>query len=142
ENPCGVSWFYAYAQRSRGPGAARSVLNRNAVVRAQTMIDPPSTAKCWPVMCRDASLARNTTGPLRSSSPPRRCNGVRDTIVSSSLSSSPADIFDGKKPGQIALTLMLYLPHSAASARVKLIAAAFDVLYAIVFMPGGEPLSP
>src|SRR5579859_6492381 len=63
-------------------------------------------------------------------------------MVSSSLSSKPADIFDGKNPGQIALTLMLYLPHSAASARVKLIAAALEVLYAIVFMPGGEPFNP
>ncbi|MCY1517019.1 hypothetical protein D9M68_516820 [compost metagenome] len=40
----------------------------------------------------------------------------------------PAAIFVMKKPGQIALTLMLYLPHSAASVLVKPITAVFEVL--------------
>ena len=34
----------------------------------------------------------------------------------------------GKKPGQIELTVMLYLPHSAARARVKLMTAPLEVL--------------
>ena len=34
----------------------------------------------------------------------------------------------GKKPGQMALTVMLYLPHSQPSARVKLITAPLEVL--------------
>ena len=34
----------------------------------------------------------------------------------------------GKNPGQMALTVMLYLPHSAASVRVKLITAPLEVL--------------
>src|SRR5271154_2147480 len=93
-----------------------------------TMLAPPSTARYWPVIWRDASLARNTTEPFRSSSPPSRGSGECATIDSPIEASRPADIFDGKKPGQIALTLILWRPHSEANARVKLIAAAFEVL--------------
>ena len=35
------------------------------------------------------------------------------------FSRMPRDIVVGKKPGQMAFTLMLYYPHSAASVRVK-----------------------
>src|SRR6516225_2288055 len=108
----------------------------------QTMLEPPSTARYWPVTWRAAWLARNTTAPLRSSSSPRRWSGVWSITICPTLSSSPADIFEGKKPGQIAFTLMLYLPHSAASARVKLMAAAFDVLYAIACIGPSEPFRP
>ena len=42
----------------------------------------------------------------------------------------------------MALTRMPYGPHSAASARVKLITAPLDVLYAMVCMPRGLPPKP
>ena len=72
-------------------------------------------ASAWPVTWRDASDARNTTLPFRSSSPPNRPSGVSASTSRSMRSSVTLVIFDGKKPGQIALTLMLCSPHSAAS---------------------------
>ena len=72
---------------------------------------------------REASEARKTTAPLRSSSPPSRPSGVIATTASPITSSRPWVIFDGKKPGQMAFTLMSYRPHSAASARVRFTAA-------------------
>src|SRR6185295_17774965 len=96
---------------------------------------PPSMAMDCPVTCREASEAKNTAMPFRSSSPPRRPRGVCAITCSPITSSSPLDIFEGKNPGQRALTRMLYLPHSAASARVKCRTAALLVLYAIVVIP-------
>src|SRR6266851_305114 len=90
--------------------------------------EPPSTTMYCPVMCRDASEARSAIVPFRSSGPPNRRSGVAATILSSIFSSNPRVIFEGKNPGQMAFTLMLYWPHSAANARVKLIAAALLVL--------------
>src|SRR5262245_54209240 len=86
---------------------------------AHITVAPPSTAIAWPVMCRDASEARRTTSPFRSSSLPRRLVGVQSRISSPLLSSVARVIFEGKKPGQIAFTVIPYSPHSAASARVK-----------------------
>ena len=56
---------------------------------------PPSIASAWPVTWREASEAKNTTGPLMSYSPPARPSGVTFTI-SLALSASPADSFVGK----------------------------------------------
>ena len=89
---------------------------------------PPSTGSTWPLTCLEASLARKTTAPFKSSLLPRRPSGVRAMTASPMSSSKPADIFDGKNPGQIALTLMPYGPHSQARVRVKLMSAAFEVL--------------
>src|ERR671927_324956 len=80
----------------------------------QTALMPPSTARHCPVIWRDASEARKTTAPFKSSSPPMRCSGALAITASATFSSRPADIFEGKKPGQMAFTLMLYLPHSEA----------------------------
>ena len=41
---------------------------------------------------------------------------------------TPFVIFEGKNPGASALTVMLYLPHSAASVRVKFTSAPLLVL--------------
>src|SRR2546421_10783227 len=82
-------------------------------------VAPPSTAMAWPVMCRDASDAKSTARPFRSSSLPRRLVGVQSRINSPVVPSVALVIFDGKKPGQMAFTVMPCCPHSAASARVK-----------------------
>src|SRR5712691_3676478 len=100
---------------------------------------PPSTAMYWPVTWRDASEARNTIAPFRSSSPPIRWSGVAAMTDCTTFSNNPCDIFEGKKPGQTAFTLMLYLPHSDASARVKLTTEPLLVLYAMVVIAGGLP---
>src|SRR5687768_13645573 len=84
-----------------------------------TMVAPPSTAIAWPVMWREASEASSTTRPFRSSSLPRRLVGVDSRISSPVVPSVARVIFEGKKPGQIAFTVMPCSPHSAASARVK-----------------------
>src|SRR5436305_8696224 len=76
------------------------------------MVAPPSTAIAWPVMCRDASEARSTARPFRSSSLPRRLVGVQSRISSPVVPSVAWVMFDGKKPGQIALTVMPWLPHT------------------------------
>src|SRR4051812_4968883 len=83
------------------------------------MVAPPSTAIAWPVMCREASEARSTASPFRSSSLPRRLVGVQSRISSPVVPSVAWVIFDGKNPGQMAFTVMPNWPHSAASARVK-----------------------
>src|SRR5216683_7271672 len=103
---------------------------------------PPSTAMYCPVMCREASEARKAMVPFRSSSPPSRPRGVAAITDFSIFSSRPRDILEGKKPGQMAFTLMPYLPHSEASARVKLSRAALLVLYAMVVMPEPPPYRP
>src|SRR5512140_2462211 len=92
-------------------------------------LTPPSTASHWPVMCLPASEANNSVTPFRSSSSPRRCSGAcAARLASPSCFSVYSVILLGKKPGQIALTVMLYLPHSHPSARVKLTTAPLDVL--------------
>src|SRR5665647_1818767 len=106
-------------------------------------LTPPSTASHWPVMCLPAADAYNTHKPLRSSSSPRRLRGAPEANFSSPTALSvPMVILLGKKPGQMALTVMLYLPHSTASARVKLMTAPLEVLYAMVSRPIGLPPSP
>ena len=75
-------------------------------------------------MWRDASEASSTARPFRSSSLPRRLVGVQSRISSPAVSSVARVIFEGKKPGQIAFTVMPCSPHSAASARVKFDQAA------------------
>src|SRR6185369_10944362 len=89
---------------------------------------PPSTAMHCPVICRAAFDARKTATPFRSSSPPRRRSGVPLMTRSPMRSRMPFAIFVGKKPGQIAFTLMPCGPHSEARARVKFTAAPLDVL--------------
>ena len=100
--------------------------------------------------------ANNNVKPLRSSSPPSRPKGVPPMSFSSPpiLDIEPAVIFVKKNPGQILyiacirllidlgnkyqevsvylLTLIPYLPHSAAKDLVKFNTAPFEVLYAIV----------
>src|ERR1035437_5948832 len=98
------------AERSVFPAPVFAFVSLFTRIRDQTALTPPSTARHCPVMWRDASLARNTTAPFKSSSPPMRCNGVLAITTSAIFSSKPADICDGKNPGQMALTLMLYLP--------------------------------
>ncbi|MNW09033.1 hypothetical protein D3C71_2059310 [compost metagenome] len=81
------------------------------------------------MMCLPAAVANSSAAPLRSSSSPRRCSGTPAHIASTpSRSSEPLVIFDGKKPGASALTVMLCSPHSAASVRVKLTTAPLEVL--------------
>ena len=80
-------------------------------------------------MCLPASLAYSSVMPFRSSSSPRRRSGALAISLSTPrFSSVPRVILLGKKPGQMALTVMPYLPHSQASARVKLTTAPFEVL--------------
>ena len=57
-----------------------------------------------------------------------RLSGALSATSSPSISMIPLVILVGKKPGAIALTLMLYCAHSAASARVKLITPPLLVL--------------
>src|SRR6185369_144582 len=103
-------------------------------------LTPPSTASHCPVMCLPASEANSSVTPFRSSSSPRRCNGACAASCSfPSRCSVNSVILLGKKPGQMALTVMLYLPHSQPKARVKLITAPLDVLYARVCISGGLP---
>ena len=54
----------------------------------------------------------------------------------------PFVILEGKKPGQMAFTLMSCFPHSAASARVKERTAPLLALYATVCISGGFPARP
>src|SRR5688572_5664543 len=88
-------------------------------VDVHTMVAPPSTAIAWPVMWRDASEASSTASPFRSSSPPSRRVGVHSWISFPAVSSVARVILEGKKPGQIAFTVMPCTPHSAASWRVR-----------------------
>src|SRR6185503_10275506 len=87
--------------------------------RYQTTEAPPSTAMIWPVMWRAAPLASSTTRPSRSAGSPSWRSGVSALTRGPILSSRPCDIFEGMKPGQMALTVMPNWPHSPASARVK-----------------------
>src|SRR2546426_786018 len=89
---------------------------------------PASTAIACPVMWREASEASSTTSPFRSSSLPRRLVGVQSRISSPVVPSVAWVIFEGKKPGQMALTVMPCCPHSAARARVKFTRPPFVVL--------------
>ena len=41
---------------------------------------PPSTYRMWPLTKSDASEARNTAGPMRSSVVPQRAAGVLETM--------------------------------------------------------------
>src|SRR5690606_17486024 len=98
-------------------------------LRAHTAVYPPSTASTWPVMCAPASEANSRAAPLRSSSPPSRRSGALPISASSpSAPITPWLIFEGKKPGAIALTVMPRPPHSAASARVRLTTAPLEAL--------------
>src|SRR3972149_4889649 len=85
----------------------------------QTTLEPPSTATIWPVMWREASEASSTAMPLRSCSSPRRASGVRAITFGPTSSRKLRVIFEGKKPGATAFTVILYSPPSPASARVK-----------------------
>src|SRR5690349_12692773 len=105
-------------------------------------VAPPSTAIACPVMCRDASEASSTVRPFRSSSLPKRLFGVQSRISSPVVSSVTWVILEGKKPGQIAFTVMPCCPHSAASARVKFTTPPLVALYAMVrTMRGSWPIS-
>src|SRR5256885_1008477 len=97
-------------------------------VAAHITLAPPSTAIACPVMWREASEASSTTSPFRSSSFPRRLVGVQSRISSPVVPSVAWVIFEGKKPGQMALTVMPCCPHSAARARVKFTRPPFVVL--------------
>src|SRR5882672_4236496 len=88
-------------------------------VAGHITLAPPSTAIACPVMWREASEASSTTSPFRSSLFPRRLVGVQSRISSPVVPSVAWVIFEGKKPGQMALTVMPCCPHSAARARVK-----------------------
>src|SRR3989441_3832289 len=97
-------------------------------VTGHITLAPPSTAIACPVMWREASEASSTTSPFRSSSFPRRLVGVQSRISSPVVSIVAWVIFEGKKPGQMALTVMPCWPHSAASARGKFTRPPFVVL--------------
>src|SRR5947208_3499823 len=97
-------------------------------VAGHITLAPPSTAIACPVMWREASEASSTTSPFRSSSFPRRLVGVQSRISSPVVPSVAWVIFEGKKPGQMALTVMPCCPHSAARARVKFTRPPFVVL--------------
>src|SRR5690606_25632687 len=83
------------------------------------IVAPPSTAIACPVMWRPASEARRTARPFRSSSLPRRRVGVSSSTALPAASRVARVIFEGKKPGQIAFTVMPCSPHSAAHCRVR-----------------------
>ena len=53
-------------------------------------VTPPSTYRMWPLTKREASLARNTAAPTRSSTSPQRRDGVRpiSQALNSALSTS------------------------------------------------------
>ena len=53
-------------------------------------VTPPSTYRMWPLTKREASLARNTAAPTRSSTSPQRRDGVRpiSQLLNSGLSTS------------------------------------------------------
>src|SRR3954469_2428939 len=97
-------------------------------VDVHMMVAPPSTAMAWPVIWREASDASSTARPFKSSSLPSRLVGVQSRISSPVVPSVARVILDGKNPGQIAFTLMPWLPHSAARARVKLTSPPFVAL--------------
>src|SRR6267142_746532 len=97
-------------------------------VAGHITLAPPSTAIACPVMWREASEASSTTSPFRSSSFPSRRVGVQSRISSPVVSIVARVIFEGKKPGQMALTVMPCCPHSAARARVKFTRPPFVVL--------------
>src|SRR5215470_5514483 len=82
---------------------------------------PPSTARHTPLMKPAASDARNTTGPAISAMVPRRPMGVPRLISSlrptAAWRSSPPAMLLVVQPGLIALTRMLYRPHSTQSCR-------------------------
>src|SRR6202158_3072098 len=106
----------------------------------QMAVTPPSTATTCPVINAQASEAKRMVRPFKSSGPPTRLSGALLATSSPSISMMPLVILVGKKPGAIALTLMLYGAHSAASARVKLITPPLVVLYAMVAgLPGSPP---
>jgi len=68
--------------------------------------DPAIHAKIWPVMCRAAALASNTTMPFMSSSTPSCCSGVAAmTDGPMDLQHSPAHL-RGDETGHIAFTTM------------------------------------
>ena len=70
------------------------------------MVAPPSTTSVWPVMCAPASEASSTVAPFRSWSLPTRPVGVLSMIICRSLPRVALVIFEGKKPGQMAFTVM------------------------------------
>src|SRR5690606_21436053 len=116
------------AEAGAGAGDHRDPAAQRAE-RLHTAVYPPSTARPWPVMCAPASEANSSAAPLRSPSPPSRRSGALPISASSpSASITPWLIFEGKKPGAIALTVMPSPPHSAASARVRLTTAPLDAL--------------
>ena len=53
-----------------------------SVPRSQSAVQPPSTTSDDPVISADASLARNTTAPIRSSTVPRRPSFILDSTLS------------------------------------------------------------
>src|SRR5207245_8072452 len=114
----------------RGEGDAFLVVTREGEpgVAGHITLAPPSTAIACPVMWREASEASSTTTPFRSSSFPRRLVGVQSRISSPVVPSVAWVIFEGKNPGQMALTVMPCCPHSAARARVKFTRPPFVVL--------------
>src|SRR5205807_2960745 len=114
----------------RDEGNALLVVARESElgVAGHITLAPPSTAIACPVMWREASEASSTTSPFRSSSLPRRLVGVPSRISSPVVPSVAWVIFEGKKPGQMALTVMPCCPHSAARARVKFTRPPFVVL--------------
>src|SRR6059058_4357063 len=75
-------------------------------VATHITLAPPSTAIACPVIWREASEASSTTSPFRSSSFPRRLVGVQSRISSPVVPSVAWVIFEGKKPGQMALTVI------------------------------------
>jgi len=95
----------------------------------RTEVKPPSTARICPVMCFPASLARSTAAPFRSSASPMRRSGTPAANFSSPTASMvPYVIFEGKKPGASALTVIPCRPQLPANARVKLTTAPLLVL--------------
>ena len=66
------------------PAFARSSA-REAVLRTNQTVMPPSTTRVWPVTNAASSESRNLTGPITSSGVPSRCKGVRRRILSSCL---------------------------------------------------------
>jgi hypothetical protein len=82
----------------------------------------------WPVIIDAAGEARKTTAPATSiGSPTRWRPAIRSRTSARNAGSSRADVVPGvaMNVGAIALTVMLWTPHSIARQRVRWWMAAF-----------------
>ncbi len=90
----------------------------------------------------EASEAKNTAAPFRSSAPPNRPRGIFSSNAPPCFASTAFDISLGNQPGASALTRMPREPHFEARSRVKVIRPPLLVLYPIASSPVPMPRRP